>query len=82
MSDVPNIRNLPYVTNKQCVVCQPKEDGERHRMMCKAEYPRSGTIVERMLECSNPGCETQEQDVYDTASGRVIMDKDAERNLP
>lgn len=84
MPEIPQLKVIPYLTTKRCAVCHPADSAEPPFMECVTESVYAGTQVVRSLHC--PNCSNRETDVFDTRSGRVVLDHDldirAARGVP
>lgn len=74
MPEVPQLKRFPYQTAKRCATCHPASLPDPPCYDCVSEMAYAGSQVTRSLLC--PNCGARETDVFDTRTGRVMLDHD------
>lgn len=74
MPEMPQLKKMPYQTTKRCAVCHPADASDPPFLECVAESVYAGFQVTRSLHC--PNCSSRDTDVFDTHTGRVMLDHD------
>lgn len=72
MPEIPQLKTFPYTTTTRCNVCHPASSEQPPFVECEVESFYAGSQVVRSLHC--PNCGTRSQDVFDTRTGRVVLD--------
>lgn len=74
MPEIPKLKTYPYQTEKRCATCHPADLVDPPFFDCVSESAYAGTQVVRNLLC--PNCGARDTDVFDTRTGRVMLDHD------